>query len=180
MFNRYLDVKGGCIDDLGMLSVLPHYMSKIQNTSANKNPIKLIAVGESLGDQKSRMSRELAPLIYCAAGARIVRADVVRKRIMGLLLSGWLLSHGYTGEINQRTYDLFYKELEIAIEQGYHVIANSFCVLPEQRAGVEALADKLNVDFCGLWVMAPAYERIRQPKKCIRYYRNQNSTSDFL
>ena len=44
----YLDVKGGCIDDPGMLSVLSHYMSKIQNTSAIKNPIKLIAVGELL------------------------------------------------------------------------------------------------------------------------------------
>ena len=64
------------------------------------------------------MSRELAPLIYCAAGARIVCADVARKRMMGLLLSGRLSSHGYTGEINQRTYDLFYKKLEIAIKQG--------------------------------------------------------------
>ena len=50
-------MKGRCIDDLGMLTVLPHYMSKIQNTSATKNPIKLIAVGELLGGEKSRMSR---------------------------------------------------------------------------------------------------------------------------
>ena len=99
---------------------------------------------------KSRISRELAPLIYCAAWARIVRADVVRKRMMGLLLSGRLLSYGYTGEINQRTYDLFYIELEIAIEQGYPVIADSFCVLTEQRAGVADLADKLSVNFYGL------------------------------
>ena len=99
---------------------------------------------------KSRISRELAPLIYCAAWARIVRADVVRKRMMGLLLSGRLLSYGYTSEINQRTYDLFYKELEIAIEQGYPVIADSFCALPEQRAGFENLADKLSVNFYGL------------------------------
>jgi predicted kinase len=119
-------------------------------------------------------------LIYCAAGARIVRADVVRKRMMGLLLSGRLLSHGYTGEINQRTYDLFYKELEIAIEQGYQVIADSFCALPEQGAGVEALADKLNVNFCGLWVTAPAYERIRQPKKMYQILQKPKFNVRFL
>ena len=59
----------------------------------------------------------------------------------------------------------FYKELEIAIEQGYPVIADSFCALPEQRAGFENLADKLSVNFYGLWVTAPAYGRVRQPKK---------------
>ena len=161
MFNRYLDLKGGCIDDLRLLSVLPHYMSKMQNTSATKNPIKLFAVGELFWVEKLSMSGELAPLIYYAAGAQIIRADVVRKRMMGLLLFGRLLSHGYTGEINQRTYDLFCKKLEIAIEQKYRVIADSFCALPEQRAGVEALADKFNFDFCFSWVMAPAHERIR-------------------
>ena len=140
-------------------------MSKMQNTSATKNPIKLFAVGELFGVEKLSMSGELAPLIYYAAGAQIIRADVVRKRMMGLLLFGRLLSHGYTGEINQRTYDLFCKELEIAIEQKYRVIADSFCALPEQRAGFENLADKLSVNFYGLWVTAPAYGRVRQPKK---------------
>ena len=172
LFNRYFDVTGGCIDDPETLSVLTYYMSKKQSISSSKQPIKLIAVGGLSGGGKSRMSRELGPLFDCSAGARIVRTDVVRKRMMGVPLSERLLSHGYTDEMNQRTYDLFYKELEIAIEQGYPVIADAVFALPEQRAGVEALADKLGVEFCGLWVTAPADVRARRVKQ------RKNNVSD--
>ena len=73
----------------------------------------------------------MASLTDCAAGARIVPTGVVCKRMMGVPLSGRLLSDGYKGEMNQRTYGPFYKELETTIEQGYLVIADAVLALLE-------------------------------------------------
>ena len=77
------------------------------------------------------MSRELASLIDCAAGARIVPTEVVCKRMMGVPLSERLLLDEYKGEMNQRTYGPFYKELETTIEQGYLVIADAVLAVLE-------------------------------------------------
>ena len=47
-------------------------------------PPVLVAVGGFSGTGKSRLARELAPFLGAAPGARVVRSDVIRKRLCGV------------------------------------------------------------------------------------------------
>lgn len=179
LFNRYFDVTGGVINDPQSLLGLSWFMAEHQQKSGETAVLRelraqpqIIAVGGLSGGGKSRAARELAPLFDCAVGARVVRTDVVRKRMMGVNLSDRLHSHGYTQEIDARTYALFYAELTAALEQGYPVIADAVFARPEQRAGVEAVARKMNVPLHGLWVDAPPEVRAQ------RIRTRQNNVSD--
>ncbi len=170
LFNRYLDVTGGVLDDPYTLSAL---QSLIGQAESEGPPVpKLIAVGGLSGGGKSRMARMLAPLFEDSIGARVVRTDVVRKRMMGVALSDRLESHGYVEEKTTQTYQLFYRELATAIEQGQSAIADGVFALETQRQEVEDLAKRLGVPFVGLWVDAPIDVRTK------RVASRKNNVSD--
>ncbi len=179
LFNRYFDVTGSVLDAPETLSALSWFMAAQKDKSSppagfmdNIRQPRIVAVGGLSGGGKSRTARELAPLFDCAVGARVVRTDVVRKRMMGVKLSERLRSHGYTREADTQTYKLFYEELTKALEQGYPVIADAVFARPEQRAGVETVARKMNVPLEGLWVDAPPDVRAQ------RIAARQNNVSD--
>lgn len=162
LFNRYFDVTGGVIDDPDTLTALDGRMKR-QNRPGIAVP-RLIAVGGLSGGGKSRMARELAPFIPCAVGARVVRTDVVRKRMMGIGITERLHSQGYTEAITEQTYGRFYEELSRALEQGYPVIADGVFAMEKQRVDVEQIAHKYGVPFVGLWVEAPLQIRAQRVK----------------
>lgn len=162
LLNRYFDGTGGVADDPATLLALRWFMGN-QARREDGFP-KLVAVGGLSGGGKSRMSRELAPLLDTFPGARVVRTDVVRKRMMGVGLSARLASHGYTPEKDQQTYNRFYDELTQVVEQGHSVIADGVFAKQEQRDGVEAVARRLGIPFIGLWVNAPPEIRAARVK----------------
>lgn len=127
---------------------------------------KLIAVGGLSGSGKSRLARELAPMLGAAPGARVVRTDCIRKRLSGQPLTARLGPDGYTTEMTERTYAAFLKECETALNSRWVTIADAVFASPQERDAVAALANKAGVQFMGLWLEAdPEIIRDRVSKR---------------
>ncbi|MGB0670259.1 MAG: AAA family ATPase [Rhodospirillales bacterium] len=115
-------------------------------------PPRLLAVGGLSGSGKSRVARHLAPALGAAPGARLVRTDVVRKRLYNCDLMARLGPEGYTAEATRRTFAQVEREIRAALAAGHSVVADAVFLRPEQRDRVETLARDMGVPFQGLWV----------------------------
>jgi aminoglycoside phosphotransferase family enzyme/predicted kinase len=119
-------------------------------------PPRLVAIGGLSGTGKSSLARGLAPEIGAAPGARVVRSDVVRKRLAGVSPTTRLGAEGYTAEMTERTYGACYAEIEAVLRAGHGAIADAVFARPEQRLAVARVAGDLGVPFQGIWLDAPA------------------------
>ncbi len=115
---------------------------------------RLVAVGGLSGSGKSRLARELAPFIGAAPGARVVRTDATRKRLVGVALTERLPEEGYSADMTARTYAAFYDEIRNALGAGHAVIADAVFAKPEQRRAIADVAAECGVAFDGLWLEA--------------------------
>lgn len=115
---------------------------------------RLIAVGGLSGSGKSRAGRELARHIGARPGARVVRSDVLRKRIAGVHPLDKLGPEGYSAEMTEKTYTAVYEEARTVLTTGHSVIADCVFSRPEERAAIEAVAHDMDVPFAGLWLEA--------------------------
>lgn len=118
-------------------------------------PTRLIAVGGLSGSGKSRMARELAPFVGSRPGARVVRSDVLRKRIAGVAPLVHLGPQGYTPEMTEKTYHALYAEVRGALATGHSVVADAVFARAEQREAVAEIAADIGVPFQGIWMEAP-------------------------
>ncbi len=118
-------------------------------------PPILVAIGGFSGSGKSRLARELAPFLGAAPGARVVRSDVIRKRLCGVHALAPLGPVGYSAAMTERTYRTVFEEAQTALEAGHAVIADAVFGRPGQRRAVAAIAAGARVPFHGLWLEAP-------------------------
>lgn len=116
---------------------------------------RLIAVGGLSGSGKSRLARELAPLMVDAPGARVVRSDAIRKRLAGKGLLDRLGPENYGPEMTERTYAAVMDDVRAALAAGRAVVADAVFARPEQRDAVARAAVDAGVPFDGLWLEAP-------------------------
>lgn len=126
----------------------------------------LLAVGGLSGSGKSRMARELAPLLAVPAAA-VVRTDALRKQMMGVGLLDKLGPDGYTPEMTERTYQALYDTCLTVLKAGHGAVADAVFAKPEQRDAIEQVARAAGVPFRGLWLFTPpelAAERIKGRK----------------
>lgn len=119
-----------------------------------------IAVGGLSGSGKSRLARELAPFVGAAPGARVVRTDVVRKRIAGVHPNARLSKEGYSADMTARTYAEFEAQAAAVLAGGHSVIMDAVFALPEQRFAVARVFEEAGVPMLGLWVDAPEDVRV--------------------
>jgi aminoglycoside phosphotransferase family enzyme/predicted kinase len=117
-------------------------------------PPRLMAVGGLSGSGKSRLGRDLAPLVGAAPGAVVLRTDVLRKRLMGVGPETRLPPEGYSGEMTERTYAALFEATERALKTGHSVIADAVFASPTQRSGIQAVATRQGVPFDGMWLEA--------------------------
>jgi len=115
---------------------------------------RLVAVGGLSGSGKSRLGRDLAPYVGAHPGARVVRSDVLRKRIAGAHPLDKLGPEGYTPEMTQKTYQAVYDEVRTVLATGHSVVADCVFSKPEERAAIEAVAEEFEVPFDGFWLEA--------------------------
>jgi hypothetical protein len=115
---------------------------------------RLIAVGGLSGSGKSRVAREMASFVGGRPGARVVRSDVLRKRIAGVHPLDKLGPEGYTPEMTEQTYRAVYEEARTVLSAGHSVIADCVFSKPKERAAIEAVAKEMTVPFDGLWLEA--------------------------
>jgi aminoglycoside phosphotransferase family enzyme/predicted kinase len=116
-------------------------------------PPRLLAVGGLSGSGKSRMGRELAPLL-AVPGAAVVRTDALRKQIAGVGLLDRLGPEGYAAEMTERTYQALYRTCGDLLRAGHSVVADAVFARPDQREAIAAVARDAGVRFDGLWLWA--------------------------
>ena len=125
-------------------------------------PARLDAIGGLSGSGKSRAARELAPLLGPAPGARILRTDVIRKRLSGVDVHERLGQQGYAPAMTGRTYGRLFQLSERALAAGQAVVADAVFAGPDQRDAIAAVARKAGVPFRGLWLEAPPDVMVRR------------------
>jgi aminoglycoside phosphotransferase family enzyme/predicted kinase len=116
---------------------------------------RLVAIGGLSGTGKSTVAAALAPEIGTAPGARILRSDVIRKRLLGCLPEARLPSTAYTPEMGERVYEALRSKAAAALQAGHSVILDAVAAHPAERASFRALAAQARVPFTGFWLEAP-------------------------
>ncbi len=117
-------------------------------------PPQLVAVGGFSGTGKSTLAQGLAPALGRAPGARVLRSDVLRKRLMGVTPETRLSPAAYTADVTRRVYAALAEEARTTVVAGQSVVLDAVFAQPEERAAVAALASEARVPFAGLWLEA--------------------------
>jgi aminoglycoside phosphotransferase family enzyme/predicted kinase len=181
VLNRYLDLTA----DLDSLSALPLFMSMRAavraHVSAALNRLKpstkalgdaqtylslasallrthppcLIAIGGLSGVGKSTVAQALAPHFPPAPGARVIRSDVLRKRLFDVAPETRLPPSAYGADVTERVYRGLHDQVVATLAAGYTAIVDATFLREEERRRVAASAELGGVPFIGLWLEAP-------------------------
>ena len=116
---------------------------------------RLIAVGGLSGSGKSTLAQALAPSLPPAPGARVIRSDTLRKRLLGVDPEARLPRESYSLEASQRVYAALQEEAKTALAAGYSVVADATFLRIEEREAIAAVAHAAGAPFTGLWLEAP-------------------------
>jgi aminoglycoside phosphotransferase family enzyme/predicted kinase len=177
VFNRYLDLTGEddglaamplfmslraairthttASADGGASDAAQSYLARACATLSPSQP-RLIAIGGLSGTGKSTLAAALAPELGPRPGARVLRSDVVRKRLCGCAPEERLPDSAYSPEATARVYDTLCRQAEIALQAGYCAILDAVALQREERRSFAALARQVGVPFLGIWLDAPA------------------------
>lgn len=117
-------------------------------------PPRLIAIGGLSGTGKSSLARALGGGVGRAPGARVLRNDVLRKRLAGLTPETRLPRSSYSNDAARRVYNEADRLALLALRSNQSVIADGVFAQHENRAGIEAVALEAGVSFVGLWLEA--------------------------
>jgi hypothetical protein len=117
-------------------------------------PPQIIAVGGFSGTGKSTLAQGLAPALGRAPGARVLRSDVLRKRLMGVAPETRLSPAGYAADVTRRVYAALAEEARATVAAGQSVVLDAVFAQPSERAAIAALASEAQVPFTGFWLEA--------------------------
>jgi aminoglycoside phosphotransferase family enzyme/predicted kinase len=118
-------------------------------------PPRLIAIGGLSGSGKSTVAYGLAPDIGAVPGARVIRSDVIRKRMFGVAPETRLAQDAYSTDVTARVYETVMAEASGVLAAGYSTIIDAVSLRPDERANIAVLAANARVPFAGLWLEAP-------------------------
>lgn len=125
-------------------------------------PVRLIAIGGASGTGKSTVARAVAGEVGAPPGARILRSDVLRKRLAGVGATEPLPADRYTPEASERVYAELYRLAGQALAGGTSVIVDAVSGRAGEQAALAALAETHGVAFTGIWLELPERERIER------------------
>ncbi len=114
----------------------------------------LMAVGGLSGTGKSALARALAADFGAPPGARVLRSDVLRKRLAGLAPEERLAPSSYTPQASQTAYALLEDLTAQHLASGTSVIADAVFTDIEERAMIAHCAADAHAPFLGLWLDA--------------------------
>ena len=176
LLNRYLDLTG----DDGGLAAMPLFLSLRAAIRAHVTasagggavaarayldgacaalrpaPPRLVAIGGLSGTGKSTVAASLAPELGACPGARVLRSDVIRKRLFGVAPEARLPEDGYVPEVTGRVYAALRRRADDALRARYCAIVDAVALRPVERQAFAAVAREAGVPFTGIWLDAPA------------------------
>lgn len=181
VFNRYLDLS----PDLDALPALPLFMSvraavrshvaaalsrQSQSREAQTEahtyldfagallaprPPLILAIGGRSGTGKSTLAQALAADFRPAPGARVIRSDVLRKRLFDVAPEIKLPPSAYDDATTSRVYAALQDQAAATVAAGYTAIVDAAFLREEERHRIAATAAQSAVPFLGLWLEAP-------------------------
>ena len=114
----------------------------------------LLAIGGASGTGKSTIAYGIAPLAGGVLGARVLRSDVIRKRLAGIAPEMRLPAESYTPAASERVYEAMLEEAAQLLKAGQGVILDAVFGKPTGREAVAALASTCAVPFKAAWLEA--------------------------
>lgn len=147
------------------------YLSLAARLLVTQSP-RLIAIGGYSGTGKSTLAQSLAAPFRPAPGARVLRSDVIRKRLAGVTPETRLPSSAYSREAARKVYAALQQQAIVALRAHYTVIVDAAFLQAEERDAIADLAKEMGVSFSGLWLHAPA------DMLMVRVKARQNDASD--
>ncbi|HXP04894.1 MAG TPA: AAA family ATPase [Stellaceae bacterium] len=118
-------------------------------------PARLIAIGGLSGTGKSTIAAALATEFGARPGARVLRSDVIRKRLFGLDPESRLPANAYEPDVTERVYAALREGAVTALQAGYCAIIDAVALKEEERRSFAEIARRARVQFTGLWLEAP-------------------------
>lgn len=119
-----------------------------------KSP-RLVAIGGLSGTGKSSVATAIAGDLGIGAGARVLRSDVLRKRLFRKSPEEQLPPEAYSKTVNDKVYaDLERRAAEL-LGLGHSVVIDAVAAKPEERAAMADLARRAGAGFSGIWLQAP-------------------------
>jgi uncharacterized protein len=115
---------------------------------------QLIAIGGLSGTGKSTMARRLAPLVGARPGARVLRSDVIRKRLWGVSPETPLPGTAYGKQVSGSVYEIICSKAVTALRAGYSVIIDAVSLKEQERRSFVKVAEDARVAFTGIWLEA--------------------------
>jgi len=112
---------------------------------------RLVAIGGLSGTGKSTLAAALAPSL----GARVLRSDVIRKRIFGVAPETRLPASAYTAQVSRRVYQTLGRNAANVLAAGYSVIVDAVSLKLSERQSFLMVAEAAGVPFAGIWLEAP-------------------------
>lgn len=120
----------------------------------------LIAIGGLSGSGKSTHARMIAAQTGRAPGARLLRSDVLRKRLAGARPETPLPPTAYTREQSERVYRHLNELAASVISTGQSVIADAVFARHPERLAIRAQALAVGAAFRGLWLECDLATRV--------------------
>jgi aminoglycoside phosphotransferase family enzyme/predicted kinase len=116
---------------------------------------RLIAIGGLSGTGKSSVAAAIAGELGIGAGARVLRTDVLRKRLFGKAPEERLPEEAYAMSVNDRVYAALEGRAAALLRAGHSVVVDAVSARPEERAAIAHLARQAGAVFTGIWLQAP-------------------------
>lgn len=138
--------------DAALAAHARHYLA-LARALAEPDAARLVAIGGLSGTGKSTLAQALGGDVGGAPGARILRSDVLRKRLAGVAPEVRLAASAYSREASDRVYAALDALARPALAGGVAVIADAVFAAAEERASIGAVARAAGCRFDGLWLM---------------------------
>ena len=132
----------------------------------------VLAIGGFSGTGKSSVARALAGEIGRIPGGRIVRSDVLRKRLVHVSPETRLETANYTPASSQRTYAAVNTATRSMLAAGQSVVVDAVFSRELERTAIAQTARSGKSRFKGLWLVAADVAR------CSRVRDRSNDASD--
>ncbi len=119
-----------------------------------RRPARLVAIGGLSGSGKWAVAQALAAEIGPAPGARVIRSDAVRKRLMNASPETRLPPTAYDPAITRRVYEMLRQETATALAAGATVIVDATFLDARDRRSMAGVGQTAGVPFTGLWLQS--------------------------
>ena len=134
----------------------------------------LVAIGGFSGTGKSTLARSLAPSVGGVPGAVVIRSDLIRKQLSGVLPLDRLGPAGYSAGMSARVYSTMAERARVTLREGHGAIVDAVYARPADRQAIERVAAEAAVPFVGIWLEAPETTLVAR----VEQRRNDASDAD--